>query len=120
MPPLGLLFNLKFRLWSCFGELKIPPLSLLFEPKMPPLGQVPPGAFRPLRTPLTMPLGLKLSPLSAQLFRYNLNDNPFCPSCGVAPETPTHFFLKCIKYVIRRCQKDFIIKFNQIRPFPGH
>ena len=24
---------------------------------MPPLGQVPPGAFRPLRTPLTTPLG---------------------------------------------------------------
>ena len=43
-------------------------------------------------------IGLKLSPLRAQLFRYNLNDNPFCPSCGVAPETPTHFFLECIKY----------------------
>ena len=41
---------------------------------------------------------LKLSPLRAQLFRYNLTDNPFCPSCGVAPETPTHFFLECIKY----------------------
>ena len=22
----------------------------------------------------------------------------FCPSCGIAPETPTHFFLECSKY----------------------
>ena len=43
-------------------------------------------------------MGLRMSPLRAQLFRYNLNDNPFCLSCGVAPETPTHFFLECIKY----------------------
>ena len=40
-------------------------------------------------------IGLKLSPLRAQLFRYNLNDSP---SCGIAPETPTHFFLECSKY----------------------
>ena len=57
MPPLGLLFwtgnstfgvtfvNWKYRLYGCF-----------FEPKMPPLGQVPPGAFCPLRTSLTTPL----------------------------------------------------------------
>ena len=49
---------------------------------------------------------LKLSPLRAQLFRYNLIDNPFCPPCGSAPETPMHFFLECQNY--RRISPKFL------------
>ena len=31
---------------------------------------------------------LKLSPLNAQLFEYNLTENPFCAACGDSIETP--------------------------------
>ena len=47
---------------------------------------------------LLIQIKLKLSPLRDQLFRYNLTDNPFCPSCGFATETPMHFFLECQGY----------------------
>ena len=36
-----------------------------------------------------------LSPLKFQLFKYNLTDNPFCPSCGESVETPIHYFIEC-------------------------
>ena len=45
---------------------------------------------------------LKLSPLKAQLFNYNLTDNPFCPSCGQAIETVEHYFLECASYDLIR------------------
>ena len=38
---------------------------------------------------------LNLSPLKSQLFKYNLTDNPFCPSCGDSVETPIHYFIEC-------------------------
>ena len=38
---------------------------------------------------------LNLSPLKFQLFKYNLTDNPFCPSCGDSVETPIHYFIEC-------------------------
>jgi hypothetical protein len=38
---------------------------------------------------------LNLSPLKSQLFKYNLTDNPFCPSCGDSVETPIHNFIEC-------------------------
>ena len=38
---------------------------------------------------------LNLSPLKSQLFKYNLTDNPFCPSCGDSVETPIHYFMEC-------------------------
>ena len=41
---------------------------------------------------------LQLSPLRAHLFRYNLTDNPFCPSCGEEIETTLHYFLTCRSY----------------------
>ena len=41
---------------------------------------------------------LKLSPLNAQLFEYNLTENPFCAACGDSIETPLHFFTECISY----------------------
>ena len=45
---------------------------------------------------------LQLSPLKAHLFRYNLTDNPFCPSCGEEIETTLHYFLTCRTYEIPR------------------
>ena len=45
---------------------------------------------------------LKLSPLKAQLFSYNLTDNPFCPSCGQAIETVEHYFVECASYDVSR------------------
>ena len=41
---------------------------------------------------------LKLSPLNAQLFEYNLTENPFCAACGDSIETPLHFFTECTSY----------------------
>ena len=38
---------------------------------------------------------LNLSPSKSQLFKYNLTDNPFCPSCGDSVETPVHYFIEC-------------------------
>ena len=38
---------------------------------------------------------LNLSPLKFHLFKYNLTDNPFCPSCGDSVETPIHYFIEC-------------------------
>ena len=43
-----------------------------------------------------------LSPLNSHLFKYNIQDNPFCPSCGEDIETVEHFFLECAKYEIPR------------------
>ena len=61
---------------------------------------------------------LKLSPLRAQLFRYNLIDNPFCPSCGSAPETPMHFFLECQNYRgIREKFLFYLFKIDDTRNF---
>ena len=47
---------------------------------------------------LLVQIRLGLSPLRDQLFRYNLTDNPFCPSCGDAAEAPAHFFFDCVSY----------------------
>ena len=41
---------------------------------------------------------LKLSLLNAQLFEYNLTENPFCAACGNSVETPLHFFTECTSY----------------------
>ena len=41
---------------------------------------------------------LKLSPLNAQLFEYNLTENPFCAACGDSIETPLHLFTECTSY----------------------
>ena len=45
---------------------------------------------------------LGLSPLRGQLFKYNISDNPYCPSCWVCIETPKHFFLDCPLYTVER------------------
>ena len=45
---------------------------------------------------------LNLSPLRAHLFKYNIIDNPFCPSCGDEIETAEHFFLDCKIYIQNR------------------
>ena len=45
---------------------------------------------------------LGLSPLKNDLFRYNIIDNPFCPSCGDEIETLSHFFFKCKSYSAQR------------------
>ena len=47
-----------------------------------------------LRKILTQ-IKLNLSPLKSQLFKYNLTDNPFFPSCGDSVETPMHYFIEC-------------------------
>ena len=39
-----------------------------------------------------------LSPLNYHLFTFNINDNPFCPSCHDSLETANHFFMECPKY----------------------
>ena len=44
----------------------------------------------------------KLSPLRSQLFKYNLIDNPFCPTCGDFFETTDHYFFECNHYVAQR------------------
>ena len=41
---------------------------------------------------------LKLSPLNAQLFEYNLTENHFCAACGNTVETSLHFFTECNSY----------------------
>ena len=45
---------------------------------------------------------LNLSPLRAHLFKYNIIDNPFCPSCGDEIETAEHFFLDCKIHIQNR------------------
>ena len=72
------------------------------------LEHVPDGFFGSLLTQIK----LKLSSLRAQLFRYNLIDNPFCPSCGSAPENPMHFFLECQNY--RGIREKFLFYLFQI------
>jgi hypothetical protein len=39
-----------------------------------------------------------LSPLHFHLFSFNINDNPFCPSCFESFETTKHFFIECQSY----------------------
>ena len=41
---------------------------------------------------------LGISPLSGQLFKSNLSDNPFCPECFDEVETSKHYFFECTKY----------------------
>ena len=41
---------------------------------------------------------LGLSSLHLHLFKYNINDNPFCPSCGLEFESVEHYFVGCFKY----------------------
>ncbi len=43
-------------------------------------------------------ISLGLSPLRAHQFKYNLMDNPFCPSCFNEIETPLHYFFECSSY----------------------
>ena len=38
------------------------------------------------------------SPLRSHLFKYNLIDNPFCPTCGDFFETTDHYFSECNYY----------------------
>ena len=45
---------------------------------------------------------LGLSPLKAQLFLYNIIDNPFCPCCLEEVEDPAHYFLKCGSHTVYR------------------
>ena len=45
---------------------------------------------------------LGLSNLRGQLFNYFLCDNPFCPLCFDAFESPDHFFLDCTVLNIER------------------
>ena len=37
-------------------------------------------------------LRFNLSPLREHVFKYNITDNPFCPTCGDHIETIKHFF----------------------------
>ena len=41
-------------------------------------------------------------PLYAHLHRINRSTTSTCPTCGEAPETPTHFLLDCPTYAIHR------------------
>ena len=43
-----------------------------------------------------------MSNLKDQLFKYFLRDNPFCPLCVDAYESPEHFFLDCTALTIER------------------
>ncbi len=45
---------------------------------------------------------LGLSHLRAQLYHYNIVEDPYCPNCPSTPETATHFFLKCPKNSLHR------------------
>ena len=41
-------------------------------------------------------------PLYAHLHRINRSTTSTCPTCGEAPETPTHYLLDCPTYAIHR------------------
>jgi ribonuclease HI len=41
-------------------------------------------------------------PLQAYLYRFKLVETATCPSCGIKPETVTHFMLHCVSYVAQR------------------
>ena len=43
-------------------------------------------------------LRLGLSPLRSHLFKYQISDNPFCPSCYSEIESVSHLFLHCMAY----------------------
>ena len=59
-----------------------------------PFNHFPDGFFGKFLTQIK----LKLSPLNAPLFQYNLTKNPFCTACGDSTETPLHFFTECTSY----------------------
>lgn len=40
--------------------------------------------------------------LQAYLRRFKLADTPICPSCGIEPESTTHYLLYCITYTAQR------------------
>ena len=58
---------------------------------------------------------LNLSPLRAYLFKYNIIDNPFCPSCGDEIETAESFFLDCKTHI----QKMLTIYSNWTQALPS-
>ena len=41
-------------------------------------------------------------PLQAYLYRFKLAETPTCPSCGIKPETVSHYLLHCVTYVAQR------------------
>jgi len=41
-------------------------------------------------------------PLQAYLHWFKLAKTPTCPSCGIEPETVSHFLLHCVTYVVQR------------------
>ena len=43
-------------------------------------------------------------PLQAYLHHFKLAETATCPSCGIKPETVTHFILHCMSYIDQRCQ----------------
>ena len=43
-------------------------------------------------------------PLQAYLHWFKLADTPICPSCGIEPESTTHYLLYCITYTVQRRQ----------------
>ena len=56
-------------------------------------------------------LRLGLSPLREHLFKYQISDNPFCPSCCNEIESVTHFLLFCTSYdAARAILFDEIVK----------
>jgi hypothetical protein len=62
--------------------------------KLNPLNHSHDGFFGKILTQIK----LKLSPLKDQLFKYNLTENPFCPSCKECLETSLHYFTECPIY----------------------
>ena len=43
-----------------------------------------------------------LSPLKMHLFTFNLNENPFCPTCLENVESTEHYFFICPTYIEAR------------------
>ena len=41
-------------------------------------------------------------PLQAYLHQFKLANTPICPSCGIEPESTTHYLLYCITYTAQR------------------
>ena len=62
---------------------------------------------------------LKLSPLNAQLFEYNITENPFCAACGDSIKTPPYSFTECTSYEPYRqplFRNLLILKTNSLTP----
>jgi len=101
--------HLKKKVRKAYGkEFRMSPRyerSSRFDPKSPA------SNFMKIATKLTRCQASALAqlhsshaPLQAYLHRFKLAESPICPSCGIEPETTTHFLMHCTSYVAqRRC-----------------